>query len=252
MPNYPKIEPIKLKDYTSKQSKYKQCAKLPMRSIVLGPSGSGKTVLLQDMILDIYAGCFDKIYIFSPSVNLDHTWLPVKEYIKDKLKIKEDDKEDPIYFDEYDAQELLKIIETQTKITNYMKQQKKTKMFNILIIIDDFADNPSFSRNSKLLHGLYTRGRHAFISTITATQVLVALSPVIRKNATEMYIYKLRNYRDLESLIEELSALAPKKVLLQMYNTATEEPYSFWYINLMAKDINKMFFIRFEKRLTLT
>ena len=252
MPNYPKIEPIKLKDYTSKQSKYKQCAKLPMRSIVLGPSGSGKTILLQNMILDIYAGCFDKNYIFSPSVNLDHTWLPVKEYIKDKLKIKDDDKEDPIYYDEYVPEELLKIIETQTKITNYMKQQKKTKMFNILIIIDDFADNPAFSRNSKLLHGLYTRGRHAFISTITATQVLVALSPVIRKNATEMYIYKLRNYRDLESLIEELSALAPKKILLQMYNTATEEPYSFWYINLMAKDINKMFYVRFEKRLTLT
>ena len=118
-----------------------------------------------------------------------------------------------------------------------MKQQKKTKMFNILIIIDDFADNPSFSRNGKLLHGLYTRGRHAFISTITATQVFVALSPVIRKNAKEMYIYKLRTYRDLEYLIEELSALAPTKMLLQMYNTATEEPYSFWYINLMANDI---------------
>ena len=81
-----------------------------------------------------------------------------------------------------------KIIETQTTITNYMKQQKKTKMFNVLNIVDDFADCSAFSRNSKLLHALYTRGRHAFLSTITATQVLVALSPVIRKNATEMYI----------------------------------------------------------------
>lgn len=249
--SYPKIEPIKLKDYTSKQSKYKQCAKLPMRSIVLGPSGSGKTILLQNMILDIYAGCFDKIYIFSPSVNLDHTWQPVKAYIKDKLKIKDDDKEDPVYYDEYVPEELLKIIETQTKITNYMKKEGKTKMFNILIIVDDFADCASFSRNSKLLHGLYTRGRHAFISTITATQVLVALSPVIRKNATELYVYKLRNYRDLESLIEELSALSSKKVLLEMYNLATSEPYSFWYINLMAKDVNKMFHVRFEKHMTI-
>ena len=249
--SYPKIEPIKLKDYTSKQSKYSQCAKLPMRSIVLGPSGSGKTILLQNMILDIYAGCFDKIYIFSPSVNLDHTWQPVKAYIKDKLKIKDDDKEDPIYYDEYVPEELLKIIETQTKITNYMKKEGKTKMFNILIIVDDFADCASFSRNSKLLHGLYTRGRHAFISTITATQVLVALSPVIRKNATELYVYKLRNYRDLESLIEELSALSSKKVLLEMYNLATSEPYSFWYINLMAKDVNKMFHVRFEKHMTI-
>ena len=121
---YPKIQPIKTKEYTSKQSKYSQCAKLPMRSIVLGPSGSGKTILLQNMILDIYDGCFDKIYIFSPSVNLDHTWLPVKENIQNKLKIKEDDKEDPIYFDEYHPEDLLNIIETQTKITNYMKQPK--------------------------------------------------------------------------------------------------------------------------------
>ena len=64
MPNFPKIEPIKLKEYTSKQSKYHQRAKLPTRSIVLGPSGTGKTILLQNMILDIYAGCFDKIYSF--------------------------------------------------------------------------------------------------------------------------------------------------------------------------------------------
>ena len=92
--SYPKVQPIKLKEYTSKQSKYPQCAKLLMRSIILGPSGSGKPILLQNFILDIYAGCFDKIYIFSPSVNLDHTWLPVKEYIKGKLKIKDDDKEE--------------------------------------------------------------------------------------------------------------------------------------------------------------
>ena len=81
--SFPKIEPQKLKQYTSKQSKYPQAAKLPMRSIILGPSGSGKTILLQNMILDIYRDAFDKIYMFSPSINLDHTWEPVKEYIKD-------------------------------------------------------------------------------------------------------------------------------------------------------------------------
>ena len=78
------------------------------------------------------------------------------------MKIKDDDKDDPIYFDEYHPEELANVIETQTKITTYMKQQKKTNMFNVLVIVDDFADNPSFSRNSKLLHALSTRGRNVF------------------------------------------------------------------------------------------
>ena len=46
----PIVEPIKLKQYESKQSKYGMVAKLPMRSILLGPSGSGKTVLLLSLI----------------------------------------------------------------------------------------------------------------------------------------------------------------------------------------------------------
>jgi hypothetical protein len=51
-----------------------------------------------------------------------------------------------------------------------MKKQKEKKLFSILIVVDDFSDDPSFSRQSKLLHSLYTRGRHNSISSITATQ----------------------------------------------------------------------------------
>ena len=146
-------------------------------------------------------------------------------------------------FDEYDSEAQMKIMETQMKITDYVKKkQKKTKMFQVLIIIDDFADDPRFVRSSKLLHSLYTRGKHSYISVISATQVFNALHPIIRKNATDLYVYKLRNYKDLESLLDELSAIAPKKTLMEMYNIAAEEPYSFWYINLMARNKNEMFF----------
>ena len=79
------IKPIKTKEYSVKQSKYDVCGKLPIRSVILGPSGSGKTVLLQNMILNLYKGCFERIYVFSPSVNHDTTWLSVKEYVEDVL-----------------------------------------------------------------------------------------------------------------------------------------------------------------------
>ena len=74
-------------EYERKQSKYgEHVPKLPMRSMILAPSGSGKTVLLQNMILDIYRGCFNRIYIFSPSVDIDHTWRPVNDYIANEIK----------------------------------------------------------------------------------------------------------------------------------------------------------------------
>ena len=38
-----------------------------------------------------------------------------------------------------------------------------------------------------------------------------------------------------------------KQLLLEIYNLATEEPYSFLYVNLMEPDINTMFMVRFEK-----
>ena len=72
--------------------------KLPIRSVILGPSGSGKTVLLSNMILDIYKGCFSRVYIFSPSIEVDSTWVPVKEYIEKEMKVKHST-EEPIYFD---------------------------------------------------------------------------------------------------------------------------------------------------------
>ena len=55
----PSSKPIRLKEHTCKQEHYGDIIpKLPMRSMLVGPSGSGKTVLLTNMILYIYKGCF--------------------------------------------------------------------------------------------------------------------------------------------------------------------------------------------------
>jgi hypothetical protein len=159
--------------------------------------------------------------------------------------------EEPIYMDHYDPDVLADIIDTQHKITDYMKKQNHKHLFQILVIVDDFADDPSFSRRSKLLHSLFTRGRHNSISTIVATQKFTAIHPIIRINATSLFVYRLRNYKDLESFIEEVSAVTDKKTLLELYNTATSEPYSFLYVNLVAKSKNDMFYIRFDKKMIL-
>ncbi len=91
-----------------KQSENEARGKLPIRSVMLGPSGSGETVLLQSMIPDIYRDCCSQIYIFSPSIEVDQTWAPVKSYIEKHAKVNNTD-EASIYFDHYDQDALTKI-----------------------------------------------------------------------------------------------------------------------------------------------
>jgi hypothetical protein len=91
MSEIPIIKPVKLKEFNTKQSKYPKVGKLPTRALLCGPSGSGKG--------DIYRDCFSRIYIFSPSINVDMTWEPVKQYIAKEMKVQHAD-EEPIYFSE--------------------------------------------------------------------------------------------------------------------------------------------------------
>ncbi len=89
------------------------------------------------------------------------------------------------------------------------------------------------------------------ISTITSTQKFRAIGNIIRINFTESYVFRLRNTNDLEAFWEEVSALANKKPLLDIYNLATSEDYSFVYVKLNIKSKSNMFFVRLEKRIEL-
>ena len=305
MSDVPIIKPINITDYDFKQSKYEHVPKLPFRSIVVASSTGGKTVLIQNLILNVYRDCFARIFIFSPSVHNDPTFVEVKKYQKDNMKV--DDEKEKLYYDTYQPEELEEIINTQRKIIHYMKEQKMKKLHSILIIVDDFADDPRFVRYSKLLHGLATRGRHDAISFCLSvhqeTQQVAepmarggaaeempdlaapappqgatgpgrdqpmsqqdldseegklslllwamkrrVLAPIIRLNSSSLYIFKLKNVSELMSFIEENSAIVDKEQLLNMYHKAVDDkPYSFFYVNMNSKDVNNMFYVRFEK-----
>ena len=88
------------------------------------------------------------------------------------------------------------------------------------------------------------------ISTITSTQVYKQISPIVRNNMTHIFIYRLRNYNDLESVVEELSAIYDKKTLLQIYHEAVSEDCSFLYVILMNKDNRNMLMQIFTKYVT--
>jgi hypothetical protein len=93
-----KISNLKIKEYEVKQSKYAVMWKLPMRGLICAPSGSGKIYLISSLILDMYRNCFQRVFIFSPSVHIDHTWEPVKKYIEQDMKIQHTHKKNQYIF----------------------------------------------------------------------------------------------------------------------------------------------------------
>ena len=154
-----------------------------------------------------------------------------------------------VYFDKWDEGALRSIIEQQKKITRTSKQLGLKKLYQVLIICDDFADQPELHRRTGdgALDTLFIRGRHMQISTWVSSQKLRLISAAVRVNMQFICIWRLRNQLELEAVLEELSALLPKQELLAMYQEATREPYSFWFIYYL-KDKANMFYKRWEER----
>ena len=57
-------------------------------------------------------------YIWSPSTEVDPTWKPLKDYIRDHIK--PNDRE-TCYFDMYDPSELEAVIKTHQQVINYQE-----------------------------------------------------------------------------------------------------------------------------------
>ena len=93
---------------------------------------------------------------------------------------------------------------------------------------------------------MFVRGRHLGSSCWLSSQKLTAIAQVARVNFRFMLVWRLRNQCEIISLMEDLSALCPISVLHEMETAIADEDHSFWYINLVAKRKEDMFFVRFE------
>ena len=198
------------------------------------------------MILGPYRGIFNEIHVFSPSVDIDSAWAPVKEFAQHL--------EGSSFHSEWDEGALRDIMERQREKIKKLKDAKTKKPLpQVLTIIDDFADRYDIMHNaSNILTTLFIRGRHFGSSCWLSSQKLTAIASVARVNFRFLLVWRLRNYREIEALMEELSALYPKQILHEFYEAAiSDEDHSFWYVNLVAKKKEDMMYVRFEEKMIL-
>ena len=65
-----------------------------------------------------------------------------------------------------------------------------------------------------------------------------------------MLIWRLRSAKERDQILEELDALLDRRTLLKLYETATSEKHSFWYVALLNEQ-DSMFYKNFEHKMLL-
>ena len=130
--------------------------------------------------------------------------------------------------DGWDEAHIKTILAQAKKDTVEAKKRGDRYLPSVCIVCDDLADNKSAVKGNSLLNSIFTRGRHMGISCILMTQRYRMIDVTTRVNANALFIFRMRNYKDLESVLEENSALLNKKQLLEVYEHCTTENSPFF------------------------
>ena len=105
------------------------------------------------------------------------------------------------------------------------KKENRTYLPSVCIVCDDMAEDKSAVKGNTLLNAIFLRGRHMGLSCILMTQRYRLVDISTRVNANTLFVFRMRNHKDLEAAIEENSALLNKKQLLEIYEQCTVAKY---------------------------
>ena len=137
--------------------------------------------------------------------------------------------EEPIYAYHTDHDDMHGTLGTQHYSNQFMKNTRDKMCFQMLVILDDFADDPACAREYEMRRTLKIRGRHNYISTIIATQAFNALHTIIKEHASALFVYMLNNTNEHATFISDVSTVADNNTWMELYVTATSEPHNCLY-----------------------
>jgi hypothetical protein len=218
---------LPLKPKQTKNNKWSDLENMishPFTMCIHAPSRSGKSVVLTNFLYNDafnFKKRFDKIIFISPTILIDQT-----------LQYARDD-EDVVKLHEEEFLENLDVV-----IRNILKEQKehhdKEEPIDTLLILDDCL---AYLKNKSLSY-LSTKNRHYGLSMIVTSQYYKKIDPVIRANATHWLFFKTNVEKEHMNVVEDMNSF-PK--FEEHYKVATNEPYSFLFVNMLKMSLHKKF-----------
>lgn len=259
---------MKLKNYQAKANEREVPEGFPNKpflGLIYASKGLGKTNLLINLVHKFdETKTYQKVYLFSPSVQND----PKYQFLYDG---KYDLKVYPNYTDEIMRDVIDEINDDLNEWKEYQrlkalydksKKAESQDLFNdeelldlfmmdweapmppkynrepwSLIIFDDLASNAQLMKQGKsLMNSFALLHRHRNTSMIYAVQLYRNAVPKMIRNNLDLWVLgKSKSEENMKSVAEELTSYATTKEVIDKWNKATEEPYSFFCVNLMAK-----------------
>ncbi len=218
-----KVIPIKSNKSDLPQTKFMKSGvinKFPSMLLNVGRSGSGKSSVVA-FLLDkpkFMGDFFDKIFIFSPTAELDDITAALR--IPKKRQ-----------FTEPEEADLDKILEDQKKLIKIHGVEKVGKASKVLIIFEDIISNKRFLESKAMLK-LATMGRHFLISSIINTQSFTKVPRGIRLQANGLILFP-SNQNEVALVAEDLCPPHhSKKDFLKLIEHATNGRHDFLFCNM--------------------
>lgn len=239
-------DPLEIKALKTKKSDLPQSPfmeaeiinKFPSLTLCIGRSGSGKSNVIANMLTkkEFMKDFFDEIYLFSPTAKSDD--------LVEHLNLKDDHIIEKL--DESAITKLNKIVDDNTEKIKKNGIAATAKNSKILILADDCISEKVFIK-SNILSRLATAGRHALISTIICSQSYTRVPRVIRLQTQGLIVFPSSN-DEIELLAEDLAPPSiSKKDFLELIKFATNERYSFLFVNHMCKNPKEKFRKKFSE-----
>lgn len=190
-----------------------------LRMCVIGGSGTGKTSFLVQFITKFMK--VDKIYLVAKHLEqsklqwLHDFYTEVEHNINQKLRKQK-------------KQDNFKIIETWTNDLNEMPsvdELDKTK--RNIVIFDDCLFVPD---KTEKIPTYFVRGRHHGASVFFLSQSFFAIPRKVRLNTNFYTIFNLPSMTEVVRIQRETASDLDKKEFVDLFRTALQEPYQFFFI----------------------
>ncbi len=225
--NKPKDENLNLKDLHPMVMKYFT------NTLFIAPTGVGKTNLIINL-LDrprFYKNKFDRVILFSNTYHNDRIWKSCKSIDEENVHI------------DYDDEKLQEIVDEQKEAI------ENEEPINTLIIFDDIIQQ--INKTSSLINKLVMRNRHFYLTIWITTQKYSLVSPTIRNNTSYFILFGIKNIKEKEFIINELSDNVSEEDFKKIWAYALDgQNYNFLVIS--AKDkADKMYRKQFKSFIML-